>query len=121
MALALFVEWRWPLDDDALAASLSRPKEGDMILIRTASGTEYTIRNGRLSRDGAVDMYTPPDMQAPSFTNVPFTNVTIPTVGEAWSFRLAGEKGAWRSSTVTSIDRYCASHDIFGCPFAHAA
>lgn len=84
-----------------------------MYRVTTQSGTEYVVRNGRLTRDAEYDPYTPPDMQPPPIVNRPFVADTTPTVGARWRFRLTGS-AFFVTSPVVSVARYCAGCDTYG-------
>jgi hypothetical protein len=87
-----------------------------MFLVRTQSGSEYVVRNGRIDRAPKFDPYVPPDMQFGQFgtwTGRLFANVTTPTVGEAWVFTLKGTCDIV-TSPVVAVETYCARCDTFG-------
>jgi hypothetical protein len=87
-----------------------------MFLVRTASGTEYVVRNGRLTRTSTQEPnpYLGPEYAIPAMVDAPFTNDTTPAVGERWRYRLVGQRGPYVTSPVVSVARYCAGCDTFG-------
>lgn len=68
----------------------------------TASGSTYTIRNGRITRDGDVNPYLPPDAQVGAMVNLCFTWVTPPVLGAPMVFRTADGR-ITRTSPVEAI------------------
>lgn len=83
-----------------------------MVRILTESGTEYILRNGRLTRTAVPQPYLPPDAQLASLVNVPFVPALTPTVGESWGFTAGG--ALYTTTRVVSVDRYCARCDTYG-------
>lgn len=85
-----------------------------MFLVRTESGTEYEVRNGRITRIPKVNPYLPPDhLQNTRWNGDVFANVTTPTVGERWIFTLTPGPRI-TTSPVVAVERYCASCDTYG-------
>lgn len=90
-----------------------------MYQIITRSGTQYEIRNGRITRCGdvpVVDRATGlPDDRAAVIVNEPFVLVSPPTVGHSLHFRIKRTGGEITSSPIQTIEHYCPTHDLFGC------
>lgn len=83
-----------------------------MYLVRTESGTEYEVRNGRITRIPVPNPYMPPD-HVIRITAECFTQTTGPVVGERWSFT-APSTGRVNTTPVVAVERYCASCDTYG-------
>lgn len=83
-----------------------------MYLVRTSSGTEYVVRNGRITREAVPQPYLAPECQLAPIVNVPFTSASGPVVDAQWHFTAAGRY--WATSHVVAVEPYCAGCDTFG-------
>lgn len=89
-----------------------------MYQIITASGTEYEIRNGRITRTGDVPVVGRdgfPEPRCEAIVNEPFVLDIPAQVGQRFQFRIKRTGGYVTTTPVQSIERYCRTHDFYGC------
>jgi hypothetical protein len=75
------------------------------MIVRTISGAEYTIVNGRMTRKADVNPYCPPDRQkVEPIINEPVVLLSTLTPGQQLSFRIQATRSIYNTSLVREVE-----------------
>lgn len=75
------------------------------MIVRTISGAEYTIVNGRMTRQADVNPYCPPDLQpVERIVDEPVVLLSALTPGQQLTFRVQATRSVYNTSLVREVE-----------------